>query len=157
MSFKILERIDNFHCPEFRFLSNFYYSPFRIDGVIFPTVEHYYQSMKTLDDDEKRKIIEEPSPKKVKRMGKTVSLRKDWNKIKYSVMLTGVREKFFQNDVIKQKLIKTSPRFLEEGNYWHDNEWGNCRCMKCRNITGKNWLGIILMKVRDDFLGGKIR
>lgn len=44
----------------------------------------------------------------------------------------------------------TSERWREivEGNYWHDNYWGNCTCDKCKNIEGQNKLGKILMKIR---------
>ena len=38
---------------------------------------------------------------------------------------------------------------LIEGNYWHDNYWGNCLCPKCKEIEGQNQLGKILMKVRS--------
>lgn len=39
---------------------------------------------------------------------------------------------------------------IEEIVSWHDNFWGNCTCVKCENIEGQNWLGKLLMKVRDE-------
>ena len=38
---------------------------------------------------------------------------------------------------------------LIEGNTWHDNYWGVCSCSKC-NGRGKNRLGKLLMKVREE-------
>ena len=34
---------------EYEFLSNFYHSPFTHDGITYPTNEHFFQAMKTLD------------------------------------------------------------------------------------------------------------
>jgi hypothetical protein len=54
----------------------------------------------------------------------------------------------FSKHEFKSLLLSTENMFLEEGNYWHDNFWGNCYCKKCKNIIGKNQLGKLLMKVR---------
>ena len=56
--------------------------------------------------------------------------------------------KFTQNQEIKEKLLATGNSILIEGNYWHDNFWGNCLCSKCKYIKGRNNLGKILMKRR---------
>jgi len=38
-----------------------------------------------------------------------------------------------------------------EGEYrWLSNFWGNCTCPRCRDIDGQNWLGRILMVVREE-------
>ena len=57
---------------------------------------------------------------------------------------------------LKEKLLATGDEYLEEGNYWHDNYWGNCHCEKCADITGQNKLGILLMKIREDIRNGRI-
>ncbi len=62
-----------------------------------------------------------------------------------------VREKFIQNPNLKKALISTGKATLVEGNYWHDNTWGNCTCEKCKNIPGKNYLGTILEDIRTEF------
>jgi predicted NAD-dependent protein-ADP-ribosyltransferase YbiA (DUF1768 family) len=39
---------------------------------------------------------------------------------------------------------------LIEGNYWHDNCWGSCTCIKCADRPKQNALGKILMLVREE-------
>ena len=53
-----------------------------------------------------------------------------------------------KNDYLGGKLDMTGLEEIVEGNYWHDNYWGNCTCDKCKNIEGQNKLGKILMKIR---------
>jgi len=64
-----------------------------------------------------------------------------------------VYNKFSQNEDLKEKLLNTGEIYLEEGNWWHDNYWGQCNCYRCRNIHGLNKLGKILMQVRDELRG----
>jgi ribA/ribD-fused uncharacterized protein len=73
-----------------------------------------------------------------------VSLRKDWEQVKYDIMLDIVRAKFSQNPEIKEKLIATGNTPLEEGNTGGDRIWGTV------NGKGANNLGKILMKVREE-------
>jgi ribA/ribD-fused uncharacterized protein len=95
-----------------------------------------------------------PTPSMAKQVGRRVELRKDWEEIKIDVMTDLILRKFTQNKELKKKLLETGNLELEEGNYWHDNFWGNCYCPKCKNIVGENILGIILMEVRT-LLGGR--
>jgi predicted NAD-dependent protein-ADP-ribosyltransferase YbiA (DUF1768 family) len=50
---------------------------------------------------------------------------------------------------LREKLKATGDATLIEGNHWHDNRWGKCTCERCQNKDGQNWLGKILMEVRD--------
>ena len=56
----------------------------------------------------------------------------------------------FANPVLKQKLKDTGSHYLEEGNTWHDNFWGNCHCDICKDFKGANHLGRLLMQLRDE-------
>ena len=47
---------------EYAFLSNFYPSPFTHDGITYPTNEHFFQSMKTLDITERKAIAAAETP-----------------------------------------------------------------------------------------------
>ncbi len=38
-------------------MSNFFYAPFKLDGVIWPTVEHYYQAQKSDNPEFKKKVL----------------------------------------------------------------------------------------------------
>ena len=142
--------IIDYFSGEYGFLSNFSYSPITIEGKTWPTIEHMFQAGKTLDENMRERIRISPSPKEAKRIGRRMPLRPDWERIKKDVMLECVRLKFGQNRGIREKLFGTGDAVLIEGNTWHDNIWGNCRCSRCREIKGQNLLGRILMKVREE-------
>lgn len=135
--------IDKFE-GKYAFLSNFYESPIEQDRIIYPTVEHYFQAQKTLDFEERLMIARAGTPGQAKRMGRSVTLRKDWEDVKLEVMEFAVREKFTTHAELRKQLIATGDEELVEGNWWKDRFWGVCEG------TGQNHLGQILMKVRDE-------
>lgn len=141
--------IDDFDAS-YWFLSNFTFSPFVLHGKSYDTVEHYFQSMKTTDLNSRESIRKSGHPRFAKKFGRQVHLREDWEKIKYSVMYMAVKAKFEQNPNLAELLKATAPAYLIEGNTWHDNIWGDCRCSKCKGIMGQNLLGKILMRIRDE-------
>ena len=134
---------------EHAFLSNFYPSPFTHDGITYPTNEHFFQAMKTLDIAERKAIAAAETPGKAKRMGRQVQLRPDWEKVKLYYMELGLKLKF-QDPELAKKLIETGDEELIEGNWWHDNTWGSCYCVKCSRIAGRNLLGMLLMELRKE-------
>jgi len=131
------------------FLSNFYNSKFFYKKIEYKTNEHAFQAAKTLNITEQKIIIEAKTPGKAKSLGKKVSLRTDWEKVKHSIMKDIILCKFNCNHELKQMLIDTGTQELIEGNMWHDNTWGDCQCYRCKNINGQNLLGKILMEVRN--------
>ena len=138
--------IDSF-TGEFRWLSNFYPSPIKYEGIIYPSVEHAYQAAKVLDRS-KRKQFLHIKPGEAKRLGKRVRLREDWEKVRFGIMEDLLRLKFTRHADLKEKLLETGNEELIEGNNWSDFEWGVC------NGRGKNHLGRLLMKVRDSLRNG---
>ena len=134
---------------EWAFLSNFYPSEIEFEGIIYPTNEHFFQAMKTLDINKRKAIANASTPGLAKKMGRSVSLRPDWEDIKDDVMLEGLYRKF-ADDELADWLLDTGDKWLEEGNYHHDNYWGICYCEKCQDTMGKNKLGKLLMKVRSE-------
>ena len=129
----------------YSFLSNFYPCKVEYEGDIYPSVEHAYQAAKTFDKSERQKIRNAKTPGLAKKLGRHVSLRPDWEDIKVTVMLQLLRSKFSQPE-LKQKLLDTGDAYLQEGNYWYDAFWG----VDLRTGTGKNVLGRLLMKIRDE-------
>ena len=136
----------------YNFLSNFYPAKIEHQGITYPTLEHYYVSMKVKNDQQidgkfityidcRELIAKMPNPARVKQFGKIVKVRRDWDDVKLDVMLWGVREKFKHTD-LKDLLLSTGDQELVEGNFWNDTFWGVCRG------EGQNNLGKILMKVR---------
>jgi len=57
----------------FKFLSNFYISPFEIDGVRYLSNEHWYQLNKTDDNYMRGLIINAESPALAKKPAKNVT------------------------------------------------------------------------------------
>jgi ribA/ribD-fused uncharacterized protein len=138
---------------ENEFLSNFYHSPIFYEGIVYPTNEHFFQAMKTLDPEERKEIAAADTPGQAKRMGRSVTLRPDWERIKVDVMRTGLMLKF-TDAALAKKLLDTGDEELVEGNWWHDNTWGNCHCPKCSRLGGRNLLGMLLMEVRKELQYG---
>lgn len=126
---------------QYKFLSNFYQSPFEVHGYSFDNGEAGFQGFKDLSRVEAFATIK---PSKAKWLGRQVQLRPDWEEVKNSVMEDVVRAKFKHNAELKQRLLATGDRLLIEGNWWNDKIWG------VSNGKGENRLGIILMKVRKE-------
>ena len=141
-----MEKVTEFW-GEYRFLSNFYEAPFEWSGVLWMTSEHAYQAAKTQVESERLRIIEAPTPQAAKRLGKSVTMRDDWNEVRVGIMYEIVSEKFYQNPGLKQKLLATGTAVIEEGNTWGDKILGIC---PPGSGIGRNELGKILMKLRNE-------
>jgi ribA/ribD-fused uncharacterized protein len=128
---------------EYRFLSNFWPAKTLYDGEIYPTSEHAYQASKTLNLEEREIIRNAKTPEESKKMGKSIRIRKDFDRIKINLMRSIVFSKFMNNKELRKKLLKTGEEILVEKNHWNDKFWGEC------NGEGKNNLGKILMSVRE--------
>lgn len=134
---------------EYAFLSNFYDAPCEFEGIVYPTVEHAFQAAKTLDIEKRKEFAAASTPGKAKRMGRSVDLRSDWEEVKTDVMRDCLRSKFTEPG-LRKLLLATGSEELMEGNWWHDNTWGNCLCDECLNIPGRNMLGMLLMEIRKE-------
>ena len=134
---------------KYEFLSNFSESFVMMSGIVYPTVEHAYQASKTNNPVERADIAIVGDPRMAKKLGRKVTIASDWDNIRLIVMFGLVHQKFSVCVDLTRKLVSTRQEHLVEGNYWHDNFFGDCYCEKCRDIPGENHLGRILMKVRD--------
>jgi len=133
----------------YRWLSNMFpfKKPYVYEGISYRTNEHFYVAMKTIDLEIRKQISEIQSPGKVKRFGRTIAIRKDWADIKLDVMYQGLKYKFSKpNPILRAQLLATGTEHIQEGNTWEDMFWGVCLY---ENI-GRNHLGILLMKVREE-------
>lgn len=129
---------------EYGWLSNFYRSPIEINGLTYSTVEHWYQSQKSVKPEEQEMIRNLATPKEAKFAGYHVLLPIDWEDIKERIMLEGLRAKFSQHQDLLGKLLKTTGMRLHEDSPW-DKYWGYA------NGQGKDRLGKLLMQVREEF------
>src|SRR6202034_1216633 len=96
-------------------LSNFYPASFTINGNLYPTVEHYFQSQKFEDEAIQKSIRDARTAYEAKRLGRFLPyLRQDWDSIRIAVMEEGLRAKFAQNIGARQYLISTQDLVLVE-------------------------------------------
>lgn len=129
------------------FLSNFHPSPIEFGGVVYPTVEHAFQALKTVDQERRRWIATAATPSEAKRRGRAVQLRSDWEQVKSTVMLVLLRLKF-DDPSLSLLLLATGNATLIEGNHWGDRTWG--ATWEGGRWVGRNLLGELLMTIRDE-------
>lgn len=134
-------------------------NPIIVDGIKYPTVENFYAASKTLDVQQKRKIAT-LTPSVAKKYARTLELRSDWEEVKFAIMLIGLMQKFSPGSNWHKELMETTGEELLELNNWHDTIWGVPANIAPGNQGraiptgqhGKNWLGRLLMFIRDESL-----
>lgn len=136
---KIIDSFDK----EFSFLSNFFPCEVEFEGMTFGSTEHAFVAAKTLDRTLREQVQAIREPGKVKRFGRRLKLREDWEQVKLDVMLELLRKKFSIPE-LREALLATGDAELIEGNYWRDFFWGVCQGV------GTNHLGRLLMQVRRE-------
>lgn len=133
-------KIDSFRGKYF-FLSNFFVSDIRYNGLTFLNNEAAFQAQKC---PERANEFCGLNPSDAKRLGRKVWLRSDWETVKDKVMYDVCHAKFSQNAELRKQLLKTGDVELIERNTWGDRVWGVC------GGVGENRLGRILMRIRDE-------
>lgn len=124
--------------------SNFAPYPIVLQGVRWPTSEHYFQAQKFRDPSERAEVRAAKTPMIAARLGRDrgKKLRRDWESAKDDVMREAVEAKFRQHASLRELLLSTGTAKLVEhttnDSYWGDGGDGR----------GKNMLGRILMEVR---------
>jgi len=129
---------------EYRWLSNFWPCDIVFDKEHYDSVEAAYVAAKTLDPEIRIAIRQLSTPGKVKRFGRNIELRDDWEPVKISVMRELLQQKFAPGTELSKKLIATGKVPIIEGNTWGDTFWGVC------DGKGDNVLGNILEQIRND-------
>lgn len=133
--------------------SNFYPCKVEFDGIVYQNSEAAWQAQKTLAT-HKRMEFAQMTASNAKRAGRRVTLREDWEEVKYNLMVEVLRAKFTQIEELGKVLKSTGDATIVENTTgWHDNLWGSCSCPRCDDITGQNLLGKALMQVRDELNG----
>ena len=127
--------------------SNFALFPIVIDDVAWPTSEHYYQAHKYTDPKLQELVRQAKTPMDAALMGRDPNIpkREDWDEYKDIAMETAVRAKFAQYQILRELLISTDQSQIFEHTK-NDCYWGDCG-----DRTGKNKLGLLLMKLRFEF------
>jgi ribA/ribD-fused uncharacterized protein len=116
--------------------------------IVLLTPEHYYQAYKSKNKQEQEKILTAPTPGKAKRLGRKITLRPDWEDIKFSVMINAQWLKVIhETDYFNLVLNADAEDFIEYNNH-HDNIWGHCLCNNCKNKPKENLLQQALLYVQ---------
>jgi ribA/ribD-fused uncharacterized protein len=126
--------------------SNFANYPIKLKNKVWKTTEHYFQAQKFEKQGYQDKIRNANSPMMAAQLGRNRKERilKNWDNIKQNVMYDAVKAKFTQHSDLTQLLLDTKDAKIiehtENDDYWGDGGDGK----------GKNMLGKILMKVREE-------
>lgn len=152
--------------PEFGFLSHIHPSAITLDGVSWPTAEHYYQAQKSLDPRYRQAIGNCMTPAEAKHRAATPAEgrpdrgswffetgcppRSDWLKIKRDVMRRADAAKYLQHPDLATRLLACGNALIVEDSP-HDAFWG-----WGKDERGENWAGRILMEVRSALRAGSL-
>ena len=150
-----------FHNPdeENGYLSNWYPSPFTLDGVAFSSMEQYMMYRKAVcfgDDKVAAQILVTEDVAEIKTLGRLVSGYDEslWNGVRQIVVYEGLLAKFSQNSELGEQLKKTGDTVLAECAV-KDRIWGIGLSMHDSDRLdrakwqGQNLLGYALMMVRE--------
>jgi hypothetical protein len=126
--------------------TNFSRHGFELEGDWWLTSEHYFQAQKfvgTADCDRIRRLA---TPRDVFNLAHQLNdrVRSDWLAVRVEVMKKAVKRKFEFNPEIQAVLLGTGDALLVEDSPI-DAFWG-----RGPDGKGQNWLGQILMQVRDE-------
>jgi ribA/ribD-fused uncharacterized protein len=139
--------------------SQWYASPFVVNGRRYATAEHWMMAKKALlfsDEEIFQKIMAAEKPAVAKALGREVRNfdPEIWNQSAYAIVVEGNQQKFGQNDALKKFLLTTREKVLVEASP-ADAIWGiglphdNTNASNPFLWRGSNLLGFALMEVRD--------
>lgn len=140
-------------------LSQWWPAPFVVDGVTYPTAEHWMMAGKARlfeDAATLEKVVRAPTPAAAKALGRRVRGYSEdrWAALRYDIVVTGNLAKFSQNDELRRYLLSTGSRVLVEASPL-DRVWGiglaedDQRATSPSRWRGENLLGFALMDVRE--------
>ena len=145
----------------YKFLDNQAEYPIQIESKQYPTVEHYFQSMKASEFGDQEildKIAKTPSGKAVKALGKKVKnfIKEQWDSRRLEIMARGVKAKFVQHPELQKQLLETGEKQIGEADarntFWGIGTSAATELSKDPSKwKGQNQLGKILMNLRSEF------
>jgi len=141
-------------------MSQWWKSHFMFNGVRYCCMEQCMMAGKARvfqDEEALAQIMASEDPKEIKALGRAVRNfdGKQWDEVKYSLVLTGNYNKFSQNKALRGFLLSTGESLLVEASPY-DRIWGiglsadDSRIHDPAQWRGENLLGFALMEVRDE-------
>ncbi|WP_327749497.1 NADAR family protein [Streptomyces europaeiscabiei] len=145
-------------------LSQWWPSPFTVDGVEYATAEHWMMASKARlfgDAEAERKAVAASSPAQAKKIGRLVRGFDDavWQRERFAIVAEGSVHKFAAHADLRTFLLGTGNRVLVEASPL-DRVWGiglaadDERAMDPSRWRGPNLLGFALMAARERLLSG---
>ncbi len=145
-------------------LSQWWPSPFTVDGVEYATAEHWMMASKARlfgDAEAERKAVAASSPAQAKKIGRLVRGFDDgvWQRERFAIVAEGSVHKFAAHADLRTFLLGTGNRVLVEASPL-DRVWGiglaadDERAMDPARWRGPNLLGFALMAARERLLSG---
>ena len=121
---------------------------FELDGVEWPSVEHYYQAMKFEQKALRESIRSTGHPEKAAKLAKANRklVRKDWSQVRQVIMTRAVYTKCRTHQEIADLLLSTGDQLIVDSTMF-DYYWGIGR-----DGRGYNTFGKVLMAVRDKLM-----
>jgi len=144
-------------------LSNWHKSNFVVRNVQYNCAEQFMMAQKAYcfgDNEVRAQIMKESNPRNQKALGRTIKKfnSKIWLNECRDYVFDGIKAKFLQNDALSKALTSTESKIIAEASP-HDMIWGiglHFSDPAAKDISkwrGKNFLGDVLMKVRDELVG----
>lgn len=130
---------------KYRWLSNFSNCVIVYNNVLYRSVEHAYMSAKSNNITWKEFCQNTEEARLVKVASKKIKLIDNWDSIKVDIMYECLLQKYKQ-EPYKMLLLNTGDCYIQEGNNWKDTFWG----VDLLTGKGKNMLGVLIMKIRDE-------
>ncbi|MFE7075990.1 NADAR family protein [Streptomyces sp. NPDC057620] len=140
-------------------LSQWWPSPFTVDGVEYRTAEHWMMARKARlfgDAEAERRAIDAPNPALAKKAGRLVRGFDEsvWERERFGIVVEGSVAKFASDDELRGFLLGTGERVLVEASPL-DRVWGiglaadDDRASDPARWQGPNLLGFALMTARE--------
>ncbi|MER6998003.1 NADAR family protein [Streptomyces sp. NPDC000410] len=140
-------------------LSQWWPSPFTVDGIEYATAEHWMMAAKARlfrDPEAERKAVEAANPALAKKAGRLVRGFSDeiWERERFGIVVEGSVHKFAHHADLRDFLLSTGDRVLVEASPL-DRVWGiglaadDERAHDPSRWRGLNLLGFALMEARE--------
>lgn len=142
------------------FLSNFYFTPFKHEGIVFKWSEQaiMWEKAKFFGADRVAdEILKAQTPQECKGLGRSREIPFDnakWEEVREDLYFKVLKSKFGNGKLQKQLLDTGNKELVEASPY--DKIWGCGLAQDDSRITDKskwlglNLLGVVLMRVRED-------
>ena len=147
--------------------SQWFDAPFAVEGVCFPTAEHFMMAKKAQlfgDESVDQRVLVAANPGAAKALGRKVTgFSEDlWLEHRSRIVFQANLAKFSQHEALREYLLQTDERVLVEASPV-DRIWGiglaasDPRADDPNHWQGLNLLGFALMSVRDALRGEPVQ